>query len=96
MTGAEWGEALHCARARLNGSECATGAAVALDMQAAMCAINGKCAPDDAHVLERKQGAKVFKPIQAVLLQSPQPHHITSLMPVAMVRLDAVHYYICS
>lgn len=71
MTGAEWGQALHCARACLNGSEHATGAAVASDMQAAMCAINGKCAPDDAHLLERKQGAEAHEPIQAVLLQRP-------------------------
>ena len=67
--GAEWGGALHCARARLNESERATGAAVASDMEAAMCAIRGQCAPDDAHVLERKQGAKVYELSIATPLQ---------------------------
>ena len=60
MTGAEWGLALQRARARLDDSEHVTGAAVAGDMEAAVCAISGQCAPRDTHELERKQGAKPY------------------------------------
>ena len=71
IIGAEWGKALHRARARLNKSEHASGAAVASDMAAAMCAISGKCAPEDAHVLQRTQGAKALSPAQTLLLRGP-------------------------